>query len=497
MAVIPNSPGPASVVPGAGGMLALLLGINLFNYIDRQVLSAVLPRLARDASILALDDPNAQLKLGLLTSAFMATYMTLSLFFGWLDSRGVRRWVILGVGVSLWSLASGSSGLATGYAMLLATRCLVGIGEAAYGPIASAMIADLYPVDRRGKAMALFNMAIPVGSALGFVIGGTLADYYNDWRYAFYATFAGLVLGVVCFSMREPPRPAVTPADRVPYLVALRELWGNRSYVLCCTGMTAIVFVIGGVAAWIPAYVFERESKFVFTAQTLDDLRAGDAKDHREPVPADIVARLQPLVDEPMQRQPELKKQLASMLTPPEAAAHANAIFDVATTKDSPTLGGLTTTFGGILVVGGFLATALGAWIGERLRTRIRGGYFWVIGIGALIAFPCYLGILYAPFPLAWVFTFLTIIGLFLHTGPAFTLLANVTRSRIRATAFAINILVIHLLGDSISPIIIGAVADASNLQTAFLLMSVMILLGGTLWILGAKTLDADTAKAA
>ena len=380
--------------------------------------------------------------------------------------------------------------------MLLATRCLVGIGEAAYGPVASAMIADIYTVEKRGKAMALFNMAIPVGSALGFVIGGLVAREFNDWRYSFYFTFSGLLLGLVCFAMKEPPRPATTKEDRVPYFTALRELWHNRSYVLCCTGMTAIVFVIGGVAAWIPAYVFERESKFVFTAQTLDNLRQGDAKESREPVPADVVAKLQPLVDGAMLRQPELKKKLAAILTEKEAEQNANAIFDATTTADSPKLGELTVTFGGILVVGGFLATGLGAWIGERLRTRVRGGYFWVIGIGALVAFPCYLGILYAPFPLAWVFTFLTIIGLFLHTGPAFTLLANVTRSRIRATAFAINILVIHLLGDAISPIIIGAVADASNLQTAFLLMSVMILLGGFLWLLGVKSLDADTARA-
>src|SRR5436190_444900 len=110
---------PTTQASGANKMLALLLFINLFNYIDRQVLSAVLPLLSRDASIVSLDDEYANTKLGALTSAFMFTYMTLSLLFGWLDGRGAKRWMLLGIGVSLWSIASGSSGLATGYTMLL------------------------------------------------------------------------------------------------------------------------------------------------------------------------------------------------------------------------------------------------------------------------------------------------------------------------------------------------------------------------------------------
>src|SRR4051812_35206637 len=109
----PPTDGPAHAAPGARAALALLLTINLFNYIDRQVLSAVLPRLQLDGTIIRPGDPNGQFKLGLLTSAFMATYMLLSPVFGWMDGRGYRRWVILGVGVTGWSIASGCSGLAT------------------------------------------------------------------------------------------------------------------------------------------------------------------------------------------------------------------------------------------------------------------------------------------------------------------------------------------------------------------------------------------------
>jgi MFS family permease len=159
----------------------LLLLINMFNYIDRQVLAAVLPKI--ETAFLP-DDPDPKAKLGLLTTAFMVAYMVLAPLFGWLGDR-TSRWLLAGVGVVLWSLATGASGLATGFVVLLLTRCCVGVGEAAYGPVAPGIISDLYPVSRRGSVLAWFYVAIPVGSALGFVIGGLVADTAWGWRGAF------------------------------------------------------------------------------------------------------------------------------------------------------------------------------------------------------------------------------------------------------------------------------------------------------------------------
>src|SRR6478736_1215663 len=116
------SPGPAQVAPRAGLALGLLLSINLFNYIDRQVLSAVLPKLELDAAIFRPDDPNLKLKLGSLTTAFFVTYMLFSPVFGRLGDKW-SRWGLVGIGVIAWSLASGGSGLATGFLVLLLTRC--------------------------------------------------------------------------------------------------------------------------------------------------------------------------------------------------------------------------------------------------------------------------------------------------------------------------------------------------------------------------------------
>ena len=419
----------------------------------------------------------------------MVSYMLFSPLFGWLDGRGARRWIILGVGVTVWSLASGFSGFATGYAMLLATRCLVGIGEAAYGPVASAMLADAFPVRQRGAVMAAFNMAIPIGSALGFAIGGSIAMLTGDWRPAFWFTFSGLLLGAICFTKRELPRPApVSPETALSYWQVLKALARIRSFVLCCAGMTAVTFVLGGVAAWVPTYFFQREARFEVTREALTKLA--------ESLPPETVGKLRPLNDGTQRAYPEMKKAVADVLGE-DAKPYAEKVFLATATESSPNPGTLSIVFGGILVFGGLAATAFGAWLGELLRKRgVRGAYFLVIGGGAVFAAPCFLGILYTPLPLSWVFAFLTIFGLFLHTGPAFTALANVTRSEIRATAFAINILVIHALGDAISPTLIGLVADRSSLQFAFLLTTTMIVVGAILWLAGAKYLDEDTRRA-
>ena len=106
--------------------------------------------------------------------AFMVLYMIGAPLFGRLAERR-SRWMLIGIGVVLWSLASGASGLAATFTALLLTRCFVGIGEAAYGPVAPALISDFYPVKVRGRVLAWFYMAIPVGSALGYVVGGAVA----------------------------------------------------------------------------------------------------------------------------------------------------------------------------------------------------------------------------------------------------------------------------------------------------------------------------------
>lgn len=493
-APIDSHVGPSTVMPRAGLALALMLSINLFNYIDRQVLSAVLPKLEMDANLFRPDDPLLKTKLGLLTMAFLVSYMIIAPVFGRLGDR-VSRWKLIAAGVICWSLASGGSGLATTFGILLLTRCFVGIGEGAYGPIAPTMLADMYPVGSRGKIMSLFYLAIPVGSALGFVIGGLVAEKYG-WPMAFkVVVLPGLILGGLCFFMPEPRRIGDHHTKKsIPWKTVIKELRGIRSYVLCTLGMTCTTFVLGGVAAWAPYYIFEREARFHISPAKVAHLAEQKTTDGVPIVPAAIITKLERLTGDTIYSMAELKDKLKdSELTPEERTQYNSRLVDALTADESIKLDTIDFRFGVIIVVSGLLATIFGGWLGDRLRTRVRGAYFQVSGVSALLGFPAFLMMIFMPFPYAWIGVFLAVFLLFVNTGPANAILANVVRPEIRATGFAINILVIHGFGDAIAAPIIGGIADLSDLSTALTAISFLILLGGILWIMGARSLDAET----
>lgn len=492
-----EQPERSTIVPGAATALWLLLAINLFNYIDRQVLSAVLPKLALDATLFRPDDPNLQTKLGALTTAFMVSYMLLSPVFGWLgDTRS--RWMLVGIGVILWSLASGGSGLATGFWMLLLTRCLVGVGEAAYGPVAPSMLSDMYPERQRGRILARFYLAIPVGSALGFVIGGQIADTSWGWRGAFMVVvLPGILLGALCFLRKEPPRGA--PPQRTglrEYGRVFLRILKVPSFRYNTIAMTASTFILGGVAAFAPLYIFNREASFQISPEALGRLASLKTSDGTPVIPPEVIAKLQAKQGERAYRSEELRTLLTETLTHEELKQYNLTLFEHLAARDSITLSRISFLFGAIVVVSGLLATLLGGMLGDKLRDHISGAYFRVAGIGCIVAFPFFLGMLLLPFPLAWVFMFIAVFGLFFNTGPANTILANVVPSHIRATAFAINILIIHLLGDAISPLLIGLIADESSLHMAFLITSVFILIAGIIWWMGARHLARDSSAA-
>jgi len=491
--VPPTASGPVAVAPRAGLALALLLSINLFNYIDRFVLSAVVPKLKLDAGLFSPSDPWLNFKIGTLSSAFMFAYMLASPAFAWLGDRG-RRWPLIGLGVVLWSLASGATGLATGFTILLATRCLVGIGEAAYGPVAPSMISDMYPQSRRGQMMAFFYMAIPVGSALGVVLGGQVAQHLG-WRWAFYVVVVpGLILGLFCFFMREPSRKSPAPSESVGYRAAVKRLIKIRSLVVCTAGMTCTTFFLGGVVYWAPTYILERESRFRVTEASITQLRELKTTAGDPVIPREVLEKVAGLAG-PEMMFAEFKERLTTTLGTKLFDQYIEPIRDSCVTPESWSIGKIGLVFGAITVVSGFLATFLGGWLGDKLRGRVRGAYFVVCGYTTIAAFPCFLAALFVPLPYFWVLIFLAVFGLFMNTGPANTILANVSPSRLRGTAFALNILVIHLFGDAISPSLIGVGADLTSLQRSLEVVSIFIVMGGAIWIFGARYLDADTSK--
>jgi MFS family permease len=250
-------------------------------------------------------------------------------------------------------------------------------------------------------------------------------------------------------------------------------------------------------------YLFEREARFTLISKNIDELKSIKRSDGTPVVPEDVIAKLNAASSPSVMTNGEFKdklsgtKEVPGLLTKDEFDRYSPDIFDSCPAPQSLTNETIGLYLGAIVVLSGLVATLLGGITGDYLRNRgIRGAYFQVSGWGMIVAFPFFFGMLFAPMPLAWVLLFVAVFFLFFNTGPANTILANVTRTKIRATAFAINILIIHALGDAISPLIIGAVADRSSMQAAFIGVSFLIPISGVLWIWGARHLDEDTRKA-
>jgi MFS family permease len=420
------------------GLIVLTL-INLLNYLDRYIVTALFEDLKRARMV------ESDLGLGALVTGFLIVYMLSAPAFGAFGDRRSRTRLIA-AGVFAWSLATFLSGLARNYLQLLAARALVGIGEAAYGTIAPSLLADYFPVRSRGRAFAIFGMAIPVGAALGYIVGGLIAPRLG-WRYAFYVGgVPGMLLALWVLRLPDPPRGAQEEAQSAPApaptatsspgtLATYARLLGQRPYRLSVLGYAAYTFAVGGLAAWMPAF--------------LERVRA---------VPA----------------------------------------------------GEARIGFGEIVVVTGFVGTLVGGWLGDYWLRHSRQAYLWMSGLVTLCAVPFAAVALSAHTPAVYYgATVLAELLLFMSTGPINAAIVNLVSAGERAAAVALSILTIHLLGDVISPSLIGAisdalrhftaVSDAVSLGQAVLIVPVAMAVCGFVWLLAARAsrLAEDTARVA
>jgi predicted MFS family arabinose efflux permease len=424
---LPQPSSPSQPIRGAYLALGLLLAMNLFNFIDRQMLAAVEPEIRHAFFSQDPDGPAARAQSGSLASAFLVTYMLSAPLFGAWAGRWPRaKWKLIAAGVLIWSLATGAGGLAGAFAMMLLTRCFVGVGEGAYGPLAPTILSDCFPVAKRGKILSLFYAAIPVGAALGYVLGGfvkNLDPARESWRWAFFVVVApGLILAVLSLLMREPPAGAADPVATRKRMTwrDYRILLRTPSFVLDTLGMTAMSFGMGALAWWVPDYLETHHVPYLFNVE-------------------------------------------------PRAV------------------------FGIITALAGLGGTVAGGLAGDWLRLRLPGSYFVVSGAGLLLSAPCVLLFLFVPFPWAWLMIFAAVFFMFVNTGPTNTILANVVHPAMRPAGFAVNILIIHVLGDAISPSIIGTVTGIWNVTVGFAVVSAWLALGGLLWLWGGRHLDRDT----
>lgn len=421
--------------------LGVLTLVNFLNYIDRQILPAVAPLMAED---LHLSDT----EIGAMEAALLLSFTILAPLFGRLGDRYSRTKLMAGAAV-VWSIASALTGMVdhspilpgsihlniplvqftlslSGVAILLClVRATVGVGESSYSTITPSLIADYFPPQRRATALGIFQAAIPMGFALGYVIGVILARYFG-WRLAFMIVgVPGLLTAVFVWKLKEPVRGSSdqhsslagaessneqtveTPASTVPAESWLRTSWRvirTRDWFLSTAGYTALTFVLGAFATW---------------------------------------ANLLLVRDKGMSVQ------------------------------------GAGVTLGLVILTGGAAGTFGGGWLADRVARKRHNAYFLVCAASSFLGIvPAFIS-LSARNPYVFIpAIFLTVLFLFTNNAPFHAILVNSVSATVRATAVALNIVAIHIMGDVISRFGVGVLSDSLGAGRSVILSSLARIVG-------------------
>lgn len=384
--------------------LILLTSLNLLNYADRNVLFAVQPLVQTEFHI------NKE-QVGFLTSAFLICYMIAAPFVGPMADRYSRK-VIISVGAIFWSGLTLLTAVTHNYRELLVRHTLVGIGEATFVTIAPTFVADLFAENKRGRILGIFYLAIPVGSAAGYLLGGHLAPLYG-WRFPFYIAAApGFLIAIAVLFLKEPPRGQFDTFKPTHERSSVFGLIGNPAFLTATLGMAMMTYSLGGIQVWMPQFLFS-ERHYTLEAANLK--------------------------------------------------------------------------FGIIVVVDGILASLLGGWLGDYLLLRMKSSYYFVSAVSMALGVPFLILALFVPgrtmIPAIAVAAFF----LLFNTSPLNAAVINSVDANIRASALAVNIFIIHILGDVPSPTMIGWVADRHSLQSAFILPVIAMGISAAILFYGMK----------
>ncbi|KAL5264213.1 hypothetical protein ACHWQZ_G005333 [Mnemiopsis leidyi] len=433
----------------------ILFFINLFNYIDRYIVSGTLDQLLDDFDLTFSQG-------GLLTTIFIVSYMILSPVFGFLGDRYNRSYLIA-VGLIIWASSTFLCSYASTYWQLLVLRGVVGIGEASYAALAPPIIADLIPAAQRTFYLSFFFIGTPVGGALGFIIGGGISERWG-WRWAFRVSPPVVTLLAIAtlFLVPNPERGGADNANASVQLTHSQEIragqnpivqlavetWSllkTKSYLYTTLGFSCLAFTVGSLTQWIPVYVVHA----------------------------------------------------SEMAGTPYSNTDANLIFGILT------------------CVAGFVAIPLGSVLSKFLERYTMKADALINAVGMLVtSVTLYIAIAMAPYNISvfWVFAMITQIAAFIGWAPNTAIILYTTPALMRSLAQAVNILFSHLLGDAISPTIQGELSDrikeafkdfdfsistAVALEYSFFLSSFVCVLGSVLYFMAAENLIEDRAKAA
>ncbi|HEX7737926.1 MAG TPA: MFS transporter [Ktedonobacteraceae bacterium] len=423
----------------AGFAFTVLLIINILNYADRYVLSAVLPKVRTDLGLTPLQE-------GLLGSSFLLVYAIATLPLGVWADRSVRKNIVSAC-VGIWSIATIFVGLARNFVQIFIMRSILGIGEAGYAPSSLSLLGDYFSKAHRGRILSYWSMGTLLGAAVGFTLGGLVADMFG-WRWAFYIVgLPGLICALLAWRMAEPARGAFesTGAEESAEVEAHeaevheteihnhggigKDFWGTvkklrtiPTYWVLVGALVFSFFTIGGTSFWLPSYIFD-----------------------------------------------------TFHLTVGKAGLYS----------------------GIVLVTSGLVGTVVGGWLADTFQKRMPHGRLLVATLGLLIGAPLVLLALFIHSLGLFIFVFI-LAGITLNfcTGPLNAVIQDVIAPEMRATAIGLSLLLAHLLGDAASPFLIGALAGKISLGPAMTLTApTCLFIAGVICLLGLRTVATDMQR--
>ncbi|MEM9706513.1 MAG: MFS transporter [Pseudomonadota bacterium] len=423
-------------------MLFILVVVYTFNFIDRQIVGILAVPIKAD---LGLSDTQLSLMGGL---AFALFYTFLGIPIAWLADRRSRVWIMTAA-LTIWSAMTAVCGLAQNFTQLFLARLGVGVGEAGGVAPAYSLIADYFPPHQRARALSVYSFGIPIGSALGILLGGVLTSYL-DWRAAFIIVgLVGLAIAPVFrLTMREPRRgqfdAATAKVEPAPIMEVVRTLVRKKSFWGMSIGAASSSMMGYGLIFWLPSF-FVRSF--------------GDAL-------------------------PGFFAWMPDALIPPNPSPLLYASY----------------FYGSILFFGGIAGIWLGGALGDKLGARDKSAYARVPAFAFLATLPFFIvGVLSSSLGLAF-FAFLIIQALSLvWLGPVLSAFQHLVQPNMRATASAVFLFVNNLIGIGLGNLLIGALSDGltarfaeESLRYAILSGAVFYLIAATLFIVTSKRLATD-----
>ncbi len=233
-------------------VFVLLFLLYMFDYIDRVIVTSMFTSIEKDWGI-------SHAQSGLLISAVYWSIVLLAFPVSILIDRWSRSKTI-GIMAILWSLATFLCAFTGNFVQLFMARVLIGVGEAGYSPGGVAMISSMYPQDRRAKMMGLWNASIPLGTAIGVLLGGVIATYWG-WRHAFgVVAVPGLIVAILFLFVKDYRTVDLSYKDKMNNDVKMtgkdmvKEFISKPSLIYTYIGITAVVFVTTSLITWLVTY---------------------------------------------------------------------------------------------------------------------------------------------------------------------------------------------------------------------------------------------------